>query len=490
MTVSSTTTKVVYSANGSTTTWPITFTYYDTTAGTDVVLYKTATGGADVLIDPSNYTVDVVNNIITYPTVVSGLPAIVSGYSITLARNEDFLQATHLITQGAFVASNIESALDKLTMEVQQLKEASARSVKLPITNTTAPAFPTPIVNQAIGWAANGVDLTNLSIAGPAGPSGATGPAGPTGPTGPTGPQGNAGPAGPVGSGAGDVLGPATNTDLKVPQWNGANTKTLKDGLAVGTSASNLVQLDGSAKLPAVDGSALTGVVISSAANLPNSIGDSHLSAITTAGKVDGSAITNLANVPSGAGVIPAVNLPNSIADSHLASITTAGKVNVSAITGSLPDSNLATISTAGKVSCAALTTLSSTPSGAGVLPIANIASGTPTGAKFVRDDGVLALPSSAIGTAYDYGTSTSSYTARSSGVLIAYGVATQIGGTITVSNLPFSSSSSYTISCTRYHSGGYASQTIEIISKTSSSFQAQDNLGSTYPVEWICIGT
>lgn len=33
--------------------------------------------------------------------------------------------------------------------------------------------------------------------------------------------------------GSGDVIGPATNTDSYIPQWNGANSKTLKDGLAV-----------------------------------------------------------------------------------------------------------------------------------------------------------------------------------------------------------------------------------------------------------------
>jgi len=61
-------------------------------------------------------------------------------------------------------------------------------------------------------------------------------------------------------AGGGDVLGPASNTANYVPQWDGADSKTLKDGLAVGTGASNLVQLDGSAHLPAVDGSALTGL--------------------------------------------------------------------------------------------------------------------------------------------------------------------------------------------------------------------------------------
>jgi hypothetical protein len=39
-------------------------------------------------------------------------------------------------------------------------------------------------------------------------------------------------------------------------------------------------------------------------------IPDSNLSQITTASKVSGAALTSLANIPSGAGVIPAVNLP------------------------------------------------------------------------------------------------------------------------------------------------------------------------------------
>lgn len=51
-----------------------------------------------------------------------------------------------------------------------------------------------------------------------------------------------------------------TTTSGMVPQWS-SNQKTLTTGLTVGTSASNLVQLDGSAKLPAVDGSQLTNVV-------------------------------------------------------------------------------------------------------------------------------------------------------------------------------------------------------------------------------------
>jgi hypothetical protein len=50
-------------------------------------------------------------------------------------------------------------------------------------------------------------------------------------------------------SGTGDVVGPATNNDAFVPQWDGANSKTLKNGLAVGTSANNIPQLDSNGHL-------------------------------------------------------------------------------------------------------------------------------------------------------------------------------------------------------------------------------------------------
>ena len=57
--------------------------------------------------------------------------------------------------------------------------------------------------------------------------------------------------------GGGDVSGPSSTTENKVPQWD-STTKLLKDGLTIGTGASNLVQLTAESKLPAVDGSLLT----------------------------------------------------------------------------------------------------------------------------------------------------------------------------------------------------------------------------------------
>lgn len=69
-----------------------------------------------------------------------------------------------------------------------------------------------------------------------------------------------AGNVGADGTGSGDVSGPASATNSAVAQFDGTTGKLLKSGPSIGTSANNLVQLDGSAKLPAVDGSQLTGI--------------------------------------------------------------------------------------------------------------------------------------------------------------------------------------------------------------------------------------
>ncbi len=67
------------------------------------------------------------------------------------------------------------------------------------------------------------------------------------------------------------VESPTTTTSGKVPYWS-STAHTLLDGYSVGSSANYLVQLDSSARLPAVSGTLLTGVV--------------HPPASTTSGKV------------------------------------------------------------------------------------------------------------------------------------------------------------------------------------------------------------
>jgi len=62
------------------------------------------------------------------------------------------------------------------------------------------------------------------------------------------------------------VKATTTSTVGVIPVWDSTSGDLLKDGYTVGTSSSNLVQLDGSSKLPAVDGSNLL--------NLPSGFAD------------------------------------------------------------------------------------------------------------------------------------------------------------------------------------------------------------------------
>jgi len=177
-------------------------------------------------------------------TVIFTTPP-VSGSQTLIKRVEPLTQSLVLVSEGALPAKQIENQLDKQMMTVVQLNETVSRCIQQPISSTLGTLYyPEPVANLAVGWDPTGKFLTNVAIAGPTGPTGANGSIGPAGPAGAAGVNGSngsigpTGPAGPVGNGSGDVLGPASNHDLYIPQWNGSNTKTLKDGLYLDTNTS------------------------------------------------------------------------------------------------------------------------------------------------------------------------------------------------------------------------------------------------------------
>ena len=204
-TISTTANNVAYTCTG--TTGPFAFTFPVTPDGTAIAVTKTTPGGTvTTLTYSTDYTTTPVNASYLNGGSVTLTATCTSGYTLTIQRNTPQTQASSFTDGMPTLYKTFERSLDKLTM-----------------------------INQDnVYWL-----------------KGATGAQGPKGDP-----------------GTGNLSGPVTNDANYVPQWNGANSQLLKNGLGVGTSANQLVQLDASAKLPALDGSQLLGIPAAPVSNL------------------------------------------------------------------------------------------------------------------------------------------------------------------------------------------------------------------------------
>ena len=105
-----------------------------------------------------------------------------------------------------------------------------------------------------------------------------------------------------------------------------------------------------------------------------------------------------------------------------------------------------------------------------------------PYGAPFTDSSGIDLGRFLAI---YDYGTSASSSTRRNpSTYFIAHGTTTD--GTA-VSNLPFTSSTSWALTCLM--TSGVITQNVSITSKSASGFTCSDGLGNGNSIDWVGFG-
>ena len=132
MTVSSSTAKVSYSGNSSTVAFAVNF-YFLADSHLKVVS-RAANGTETVKTLTTDYTVTGAGN----PSggTVTMLTAPATGTTLVIARNVPITQLTDYTANDPFPAETHEQALDKLTMETQQINEAVARSIKLSLSNT------------------------------------------------------------------------------------------------------------------------------------------------------------------------------------------------------------------------------------------------------------------------------------------------------------------------------------------------------------------
>lgn len=132
MTVSTTTAKVGYLGNGTTTVFAVPFVFFGSSE-LEVTERVIATGVETVRALTTHYTVTGGNGSTGTVTAVTAPPATVTW---TIARKTLRTQLTDYQTGDAFPADTHERALDRLTALVQEIEEILGRSLRIPITDT------------------------------------------------------------------------------------------------------------------------------------------------------------------------------------------------------------------------------------------------------------------------------------------------------------------------------------------------------------------
>ena len=152
MTVSTTSNRIVYTGNGSTTVFAFPYKF---TATADIKVYVAG------VLQTSGYTVGTPSDTGANVTF-SSAPA--SSASIVILADPARTQATSLPSTGPFPAKSVEAMSDKLTLLVQRLYDLSTRSMTLADgdSSTASTLLPTPAANQVIGWNPTATALQNL----------------------------------------------------------------------------------------------------------------------------------------------------------------------------------------------------------------------------------------------------------------------------------------------------------------------------------------
>ncbi len=161
MTVSSSTNKVSYSANGSLTTFAYTFKIFD--QSDVVVILRAADGTETVQTITTHYTVTGVAAASGGNVVFGSAPA--SGVTVVILRSQPLTQGLDLVANDPFDAESLEAALDKLVFMSQKHEEELSRAIKGSrtnvISNSEFTVSATDRANKLFSFDSSG----NLSIA-------------------------------------------------------------------------------------------------------------------------------------------------------------------------------------------------------------------------------------------------------------------------------------------------------------------------------------
>lgn len=155
MTVSSTSNRKEYTGNGVTTVFAFPYKFIATT---DIKVYV-----ADVL-QTSGYTVGTPSDSganVTFSVAPANLA------SVVIINDPDLLQSSALPSTGPFPSTTVERMVDKVTLQVQRIRDLINRSFTLPDSDTSGASttLPTPTAANIIGWNSLGSALKNYTTA-------------------------------------------------------------------------------------------------------------------------------------------------------------------------------------------------------------------------------------------------------------------------------------------------------------------------------------
>ena len=164
MTISSTTRKAgPFPGNGVTVALPFEFKVF-TAADVLAVQAVTATGAETTLALGTDYTVSLNADQDTSPGgTLTLVAAHATGTSVTLTSQVENLQGTDLTNLGGFYPKVINDALDRATIQIQQLAEKLSRVLTFGISSGASGSLPNPTPLGLLGWNAAGTALQNFA---------------------------------------------------------------------------------------------------------------------------------------------------------------------------------------------------------------------------------------------------------------------------------------------------------------------------------------
>lgn len=166
MTITTTSTSVTLNGNGATTVFTFPFVGV---SQSDLIVTYTNTLGIAVVLNPSLYTVTInpvplgglwgIGGSVTYPNTGSPPVPIQVGTTLSITRDVPYEQTVSIANQSAFYPQVIETALDLLELQIQQLVTDYDYTMKFPITDPNLPnTLPSYLLraNGYLGFDSNG----------------------------------------------------------------------------------------------------------------------------------------------------------------------------------------------------------------------------------------------------------------------------------------------------------------------------------------------